>query len=231
MVDYVKMTSDCDYLDLLARKRDSEFDEVCKGYMCAALIRGRFHLKAALENEYQITPHPFRELIFPEKTKAAITELVTNTNEYLAKLVIYGAAQQSTLQKRLAAWVENIRLARKSYIRAPGRLSHINNLEIVANEAYRFAKDSNLIMGKQRIISLIDTLISVASGSLVAVTLDPIAGPLVGSSAGIAVGGLLSTATNIKKISEKGARLVWFHLEGRKLKQAGAGLVRREWKK
>lgn len=221
MRELKKMTSNISHLDLLSQKRDLDFIEACKGYMCSALIRGRFHLNASLLENHQLTPHPFREIVLPPRSESAVTEHITDTRDCLAKLVIYGAAQQSTLDKRLACWVENIRLIRPITTGMPDLLPQIDNPEVAYSEAYRRAKDANLIMGNKRMVTVIDFLIGLFSGAIIGITLDPITGIIIGATAG--------TASNLLKVSEKGSRVFWFRLRGRELKKAGAGLIRREW--
>lgn len=102
MREFLKMTCNISHLEFLARKRDDEFIEACRGYMCSTLIRGRFHLYTSLLEDYQLTPHPLREVALPPRNESAVTGHITDTRDCLAKLIIYGAAQQSSLDKRLA---------------------------------------------------------------------------------------------------------------------------------
>lgn len=223
MIEFQKMTSDLSHLNLLSIKRDDEFIEACKGYMCSALIRGRFHLDASLLEDHQLTPHPFREIALPLASKSAVTGQITDTRDCLAKLIVYGASQQNTLDKRLRCWVENIRLIRPIAIGMPALLPQLDNPDFAYSEAYRRAKDANLIMGNRRMVAVIDLLIGMFSGATITgITLDPIIGTVVGA--------IVGSASNTLKVSEKGSQAYWFLLKGKALKRAGAGLIRREWK-
>lgn len=103
----------------------------------------------------------------------------------------------------------------------PALLPQLDNPELAYSEAYRRAKDANLILGDKRMVTVIDLLIGLFSGAITGITLDPITGTIIGAATG--------TAANLLKASEKGSRAFWYRLKDRELKRAGAGLIRCEW--
>jgi len=82
-------------------------------YFISALIRGRFHEQMAVEADLQLAAHPFRRSVGRALRKQA-EDAVYNSEEYFAKAIIGSSLMETTWDRRVSAWSQNISKARRA---------------------------------------------------------------------------------------------------------------------
>jgi hypothetical protein len=199
-----KESCDVEHLRTLARKRNKEFDLMCKAYMLSALLRGKFHEKVAQSNSLQIMHHPFRELICQEGTQEGITFQVSKPSQMLASFILNGATHQKKLNDRIDCWVENIHRVRSLLATKRVHLDETPTDHAAFDVARDVAKKATIEMGDKRIHTFLDICSGLAIGTLTSIYLDPFAG--------IPAGALASAGLNKLKVYSKATN--WFHLRG-----------------
>jgi hypothetical protein len=93
----------------------SEADIAQKAYAADVLLRGRYHEYAATKNGFHLCGHPMRKPVeIPISSTSA--EPVYTSEEYFVKMIIGSALLETTEDRRVKTWLENIVKARNQII-------------------------------------------------------------------------------------------------------------------
>jgi len=200
-------------------------------YAGSALIRGLFHRLLAEHSNEQLTPHPMRDRLLREvlpSTESSPTVAISNTSEALARLIIAIALRQSTTADRLARWVENIRRARAKIADSWGYLVETQLPTSTTRAVEDFARRASLVFARKELVQIIDWTIGYSLNRFIAVRVDAVLSPLLGSEPGIVVGASLGAVANAGTVSERIANRLSFAMSD-DIKKCGRGVVRRIW--
>lgn len=216
-------------------KRDAtstEAVDLIGGYVCSALFRGRVHAELAHLHSMQLTAHPLRELILDssglEQHRAQPLLRVSNSTEFLARLIVNIASKQMTTSRRLQSWITNIDKARKAVNASPRRLSEELTLDAARDAAMGIARAADLDFTGTTMSASVECLLHILAGLTVHTVLPASLGAAVGPAAEFAAIGIAAAALHATHAGHKVANtLARFDQES--LLKRGPGVVRRHW--
>jgi len=146
-------------------------------YVAAALIRGRLHEYLASGSNLHLAAHPFRKPI-ERSLKSGRVEPVYNSEEYFVKIIIGSAFRETTEERRVKSWVENIARARASIQLGALALPQA----AVDSDAERLAADAarncRISASYSRIRRELEGAAAMMIGGLFTLGVSPWAGPL-----------------------------------------------------
>jgi hypothetical protein len=146
-------------------------------WLAAALIRGRAHEYIASYSGIHLVGHPFRKPV-ERPLKSAQGEPVYNSEEYLVKIIVGSALLETTAERRVVTWVENIVKVRKAIdlnqIALP--LARIDSdAERLAAQA---ARECRISASNSRIRRELEIATALMIGGILTLVISPWAGPI-----------------------------------------------------
>jgi hypothetical protein len=153
-----------------------------QSWLLSALIRGKYHEYIARSGSLQLVAHRFRAGV-GGKAGAPLTQRVYSSEECLTKAIIGGAFLESNADRRVAAWVENIRKTRIALLARKVALPDSMTQSDAENAAISAARSIGISSSSAYFHRAFDSGMSVVVGTLVAIAVAPWAGhaaPAVG---------------------------------------------------
>ena len=151
---------------------DDEARLASDAYSLAILIRGRFHEYVATFSDLHLSAHPFRSLV-QKRLRAAPAEPVSNSEDLFVQIIVGSALLETTEERRVKVWVENICKARNAI--ALGRVALPSAL--IESDAERIAADAARATGitttYERVRRELDFAAALGIGGLALVAIDP----------------------------------------------------------
>ena len=146
-----------------------------RAWLLSALVRGRFHEYLARDTKQQLISHPYRRAV-GAKLKAGPRLVVLNTEQELVNRIIGSALLETSADRRIHTWIENVARARKAISLRKIALPDAalgEDAEWFANQA---AKRIGLPGSPARMRRELDWLAASGLGGLVALVIAPWAG-------------------------------------------------------
>ena len=102
----------------LNRKYNGSDKEIAKEmFSLGALLRGRFQDRVAELSGTGIISHPLRERVLKKINQDRSVELgVSNSLDYLAKIIVAASLQETSPERRIKLWTENVRKVRRRIV-------------------------------------------------------------------------------------------------------------------
>ena len=141
-------------------------------YMLAILLRGRFHEYVAADSGLHLAGHPFRNLV-RRPLGPATPEPVSNSEDYFVRVIVGSALLETTDERRVSRWVENIKKARDALAVHRIALPHTaidSDAETLAAEA---AKRAGISTTYARLLRELDAAAALGIGGLLLVSISP----------------------------------------------------------
>ncbi len=183
-----------------------------QGWLLSALIRGRYHEFLARKGHLQLIAHRFRAGV-GGKAGPPLMQNVYSSEEYLTKAIIGGALLESNADRRVAAWVENIKKTQVALLARKVALPDSMTQSDAENSATSAARIIGISSSPAYLHRAFDSGLSFGVGTLVAISVAPWAGPTA-LAAGYAA-----------KVASSGALQVYRHKRGRSAGEDLAKLV------
>jgi hypothetical protein len=199
------------------RPENDEFHLIRDAFVVSTLLRGRYHEYAAEEDRYQIMSHPVRRPVLKRSPLWARVQIdISNTERYLANVVLASAFSERKHDKRVAQWVQNVATLRKA--RKEINLEPKDRDETARDVAIEAAKRFDIAPRYKMLENVVDAGIWLGSTALTSFGLAPWESMVVGGtmyvlSARKKIGGQL-----VSPFSSRRGRL-------RKLSQLNAGRI------
>jgi len=148
----------------------------------SALIRGRFHEYLASSNNMHLIAHPFRRFVEKGDLGGNKEANITNSETYFTKIIIGSALLETSQERRLIAWIENINKARNAISLKSFTLPNASLDKDAERQAAMAAKTCGLPASPAITQRAFDVVSSLGIGLLLKVVLNPwikIASPVV----------------------------------------------------
>lgn len=102
----------------LNRRYTGSDKEIAKEmFSLGALLRGRFQDRVAELSRTGIISHPLRERVLKKIKQDRSVELgMSNSLDYLAKIIVAASLQETTSESRIKLWTENVRKVRRRIV-------------------------------------------------------------------------------------------------------------------
>lgn len=137
-----------------------------------SLIRGRFYEYLARNDGLHLMSHPYK-MYAESNRKAGQAFEVFNSEEYLLKMIIGSAFLESTPERRVQTWADNVDKARRAIsLRAIALPNTV--LEVDAeNRAAEAAKIIGIKSLSTMMHRVLDGIVGIGLGTLLSVTISP----------------------------------------------------------
>lgn len=144
-----EMSKDIDKLDSLAKNVTDDSDILINAYVAAAKIRGENHKFIANDNKLKHLTHFIREhnasTIYTFDNRFDIV----NQDHFLARLILHGALEQETLDRRIGLWIESIVKVNKYFAQHPEEYQEVHSFEAGLDLAVKIARKCNVQVVKK----------------------------------------------------------------------------------
>jgi hypothetical protein len=220
-MDLHTRSTDPSELDNLIRQQTYDYWLMAKAYLASAIIRGRYHEEVSRATGLQILHHPLRKIVTMTGTQKPIEFEMTNTAEFLARLIVIGAARQKSLRQRLDCWIENVMKVKMVLNRRVVGLERRPTDNAAVESAVLVARQAAIEVSSRHLDRFIGIFASLGIGALTAIFLEP----WLGVPAGVGANAALKKTGFPAKLRQK------FHAHGAKLKDLAAGRLDSKWER
>jgi hypothetical protein len=201
---------------------DELFTVLWRAYLVDLLIRGRYHYEAARLEHGQVLHHPARRPVLRRLAGRNVRYRVTNTDRAFSNILIIGALAETTPQKRMDLWLENVLKARRAASDGALNLVAKDTDESAERLAAKHAMTLNIRTHPRLFDDITDATIAAGTGVLTSFV-------LTGWADIVATVGMYA-ASKSEELGSRVGRLT-FEREGRlqKFASSKAGRVERLW--
>jgi hypothetical protein len=148
-----------------------------KAWLLAAMIRGKYHEYLARESRKQLISHPFRESV-GLKLRSGASEPVPNSDQYFVRMLIGSALLETSPERRVAVWLDNVDKARNAITSGQIVLPHAALDSDAERHAAHAAMEIGLPGSSAILRRTLDCVAAVGIGLLLATSVAPWAGPV-----------------------------------------------------
>ena len=146
-------------------------------WVAAALIRGRVHEYVASHSGIHLAGHPFRKPV-ERPLKSVQGESVYNSEEYLVKIIVGSALLETTQERRVVTWVENIVKARTAIEIEQIALPPARTDSDAERHAAQAARTCRISASNSRIRRELEVATALLIGGILTVGISPWAAPI-----------------------------------------------------
>ncbi|MGD0578871.1 MAG: hypothetical protein ABSC08_08075 [Bryobacteraceae bacterium] len=167
---------------LAARRPDSDdFRLIRDAFVVSSLLRGRYHDYAAEISKTQLLSHPVRESVYRRPGSGSRIQIqVSNTERYLANIVVAAAFGETSHERRVALWVENVLKLRRG--RDQVNLAQKDRDETARDTAIEAARKFEVRAHSRLLENVLDVGIGLGSAALTSFALLPWESMIIGSA-------------------------------------------------
>jgi hypothetical protein len=178
------------------------FGVMLRAYWISALLRGRYHEYTAQASGLQILSHPAREPVLLKTKSAELIHLdASNTERFLANIVLAGAFAEGNHLSRVAVWAENVSKLRNA--RDQINLAQKDREETARDTAIDAAKKFGVRVHSRQLETVLDVGVALSSAALTTWGLAPWIGTQYLPWAGFIVGPAISVLASKTKADNR----------------------------
>jgi len=203
-------------------RSSGDFDLMVDAFVVSAIIRGKYYAMVARGSSCQFLCHQSRESIFATAPPSSNEYGLTNTERYLAALLVSSAFRERRYTARISAWSDGILRSRRAVAEERIDLRHRRLDDVALEESIRVLKLLDIRTTSKWIDRGVDAGLALGVGVLTSFFLDPLAGFAVGMISAPVLG-RIQLGQTVGALSQTKKRL-------RNLAVAEGGLLRRNWR-
>lgn len=153
---------------------NDDFRDMRDAYVLAALIRGPFHHYTSREDGLQTIHHPLRSTVLPSMRQLGNVqdvEFPITVRSLLATIIVNGAKKETSQERRIEAWIENVRLIKGGLNAKYYNLEDPASLEKAMNKAVEIAQKLHIRTYPRDLENMLGYMLGVGVGMLTKIVL------------------------------------------------------------